>query len=353
MRSLPFPAPPAVLTALPISGLPTDAFFFAGFLPAREGARRTRIEELAAIPGSLVFFESPGRAGEALRDLADLLGARPAALARELTKMHEEVVRGSLAELAAQFAATDPKGEVVIVVGPPGEATLTDEDIEVSARDGAPALQRARCGQGRGRCAQGAEGSCLRHCAQGEAAWDSASEQAYTDARRARYRLGRWSEWMAALLLMAKGYRILRRREQTPAGEIDLIAVRRRRLAFVEVKRRLTLEDAEASISPRQRQRVRQGRAVVAWTERPLSAARCRLRHRVRAAEAVADAYRKRPPLIFESREFLSFRAGHDCLNAGASGFAGLALGAALTLTMYQSAEDSRGIAPASRRGNG
>jgi 16S rRNA (cytidine1402-2'-O)-methyltransferase len=146
------PGASAVLTALPISGLPTDAFFFAGFLPPREGARRTRIEELAAVPGSLVFFESPGRAGEALRDLADILGARPAALARELTKMHEAVVRGSLAELAAQFAATEPKGEVVIVVGPPGEATLSDQDIEVqleaalkrfSVRDAAKAVADA------------------------------------------------------------------------------------------------------------------------------------------------------------------------------------------------------------------
>jgi putative endonuclease len=93
-----------------------------------------------------------------------------------------------------------------------------------------------------------------------------ASEQAYSDARRARYRIGRWSEWMAALMLMAKGYRILRRREQTPAGEIDLIAVRGRRLAFVEVKRRRTLEDAEASISPRQRERVRS--AALLWLGR-------------------------------------------------------------------------------------
>lgn len=124
------PGASAVLTALPVSGLPTDAFFFAGFLPTREGARRTRIEELAGVPGSLVFFESPGRAGAALQDLADVLGARPAVLARELTKLHEDVVRGSLAELAARFADVEPKGEVVLVVGPPGEGTTSDADIE-------------------------------------------------------------------------------------------------------------------------------------------------------------------------------------------------------------------------------
>lgn len=124
------PGASAVLTALPVSGLPTDAFFFAGFLPAREGARRARIEELQAVPGSLIFFESPGRAAEALQDLAQVLGARPAALARELTKLHEDVTRGSLVELAAHFAGTELKGEVVIIVGPPMEVTLSDEDIE-------------------------------------------------------------------------------------------------------------------------------------------------------------------------------------------------------------------------------
>lgn len=93
-----------------------------------------------------------------------------------------------------------------------------------------------------------------------------ASEGPSTDLRRARYRQGRWSEWVAALLLMVKGYRILRWREQTPAGEIDLIAARGRRLAFVEVKRRLTLEEAQASITPRQRERVR--KAALLWLGR-------------------------------------------------------------------------------------
>jgi 16S rRNA (cytidine1402-2'-O)-methyltransferase len=146
------PGASAVLTALPVSGLPTDAFFFAGFLPTREGARRTRIEELAGVPGSLVFFESPGRAGAALKDLADVLGTRPAALARELTKLHEDVVRGSLAELAERFANVEPKGEVVLVVGPPAEGMTSDADIEAqletalkhwSVRDAAKAVSDA------------------------------------------------------------------------------------------------------------------------------------------------------------------------------------------------------------------
>jgi 16S rRNA (cytidine1402-2'-O)-methyltransferase len=124
------PGPSAVLAALSTAGLPTDAFFFAGFLPAREAARSARIAELAAVPGTLVLFESPARVGHTLAALATGLGTRAAAVARELTKLHEEVRRGSLAELAAAFAGAAPKGEVVILVGPPGENEVPDSTIE-------------------------------------------------------------------------------------------------------------------------------------------------------------------------------------------------------------------------------
>ncbi|MBK9083678.1 MAG: 16S rRNA (cytidine(1402)-2'-O)-methyltransferase [Rhizobiales bacterium] len=116
------PGPSAVLAALVVAGLPTDRFFFEGFLPARSAARRQRAAELAAIPGTLIFFESPRRLAEALTDLAAVLGDRPAAVARELTKRFETVRRGRLADLAAAYAAEDaPKGEIVLLVGPPGE----------------------------------------------------------------------------------------------------------------------------------------------------------------------------------------------------------------------------------------
>ena len=114
------PGPSAAVTALVLSGLPTDRFFFAGFLPPRSAARRRALAELAAIPGSLIFFEAAQRLPAALADMAAVLGARPAAVARELTKLFEEVRRAGLSELAAHYAeAGPPLGEVTVVVAPP------------------------------------------------------------------------------------------------------------------------------------------------------------------------------------------------------------------------------------------
>jgi 16S rRNA (cytidine1402-2'-O)-methyltransferase len=114
------PGASAVLTALVVAGLPTDRFFFEGFLPPKPVARRQRIGELSAIPGTLVFFESPRRVAETLCDLAAVLGPRDAALARELTKVFETVRRGKLPDLAAMFSdVPPPKGEIVLLVGPP------------------------------------------------------------------------------------------------------------------------------------------------------------------------------------------------------------------------------------------
>lgn len=129
------PGASAVLAALVVAGLPTDRFFFEGFLPVRTAARRTRIAELAAVPGTLVFFEAARRVAETLGDLALVLGARPAAMARELTKHFETVRRDTLPALAAAFAAEDPpKGEVVLLVAPPsGEASgLTPEALDAA-----------------------------------------------------------------------------------------------------------------------------------------------------------------------------------------------------------------------------
>jgi 16S rRNA (cytidine1402-2'-O)-methyltransferase len=146
------PGPSAVLAGLVASGLPTDTFLFAGFLPARETARRSRIAELAAVPATLVFFEAPSRVAETLADLAAVLGPRPAAVARELTKLFEDIRRGSLVELAAAYRAAAPKGEVVILVGAPREAEVSDATIEerlgaalaeMSLRDAAKAVADA------------------------------------------------------------------------------------------------------------------------------------------------------------------------------------------------------------------
>lgn len=128
---IPIPGASAVLTGLVAAGLPTDSFFFAGFLPSRAVARRKRLAAVAMVPATLIFFESPQRLAEALADMAETLGDRPAAVTRELTKAFETVRRGGLARLAADFAdGPPPKGEIVIVVGPPGDGVPSAEEAD-------------------------------------------------------------------------------------------------------------------------------------------------------------------------------------------------------------------------------
>jgi len=123
------PGASAVLTALVLSGLPSDRFLFAGFLPPKGAARRTEISLLAAIPATLIFYEAPSRVAAMLADLHSVLGNRQAAVARELTKLFEEVRRGSLEELAAHYAeAATPRGEIVVVVGPPRASDQKEPD---------------------------------------------------------------------------------------------------------------------------------------------------------------------------------------------------------------------------------
>jgi 16S rRNA (cytidine1402-2'-O)-methyltransferase len=126
------PGPSAVLAALGVAGLPTDRFFFEGFLPAKDAARRTRVAELARIPATLVLFESGPRMAAALAALAEGLGDRPAAVCRELTKLHEEVRRDGLVTLAQEFAAgRETRGEFVLVVAPPAAPVrAAEEDVE-------------------------------------------------------------------------------------------------------------------------------------------------------------------------------------------------------------------------------
>ena len=111
------PGPSSVLAALTLAGLPTDAFFFGGFLPSARSARKARLDALGGVPGTLVVFESPKRVAACLADMAEVLGAdRPAALCRELTKKFEEIRRGTLGQLALEMANASVKGEIVLVV---------------------------------------------------------------------------------------------------------------------------------------------------------------------------------------------------------------------------------------------
>ena len=130
------PGASAVLMALTVAGLPTDRFFFEGFLPSRSAARRTRIAELARIPATLVLYESGPRLADALSDLAEGLGARAAAVCRELTKLHEEVRRGTLETLARDYAAgAETRGEIAIVIAPPdAPAPSGAEEIDALLR---------------------------------------------------------------------------------------------------------------------------------------------------------------------------------------------------------------------------
>jgi 16S rRNA (cytidine1402-2'-O)-methyltransferase len=130
---VPIPGASALLAGLAVAGLPTDAFTFAGFLPPKTVGRRKRLAELLSARGTLVFYESPHRVAEALADMAEVLGGeRDAAVARELTKLYETVRRGTLTDLATAFAGEpEPKGEIVILVGPAAKAPpLGDQEIE-------------------------------------------------------------------------------------------------------------------------------------------------------------------------------------------------------------------------------
>ena len=127
------PGPCAAVAALTLAGLPTDRFLFMGFLPVKAKARADTIAEVAEVRASLILYESGPRLGESLVALAECLGARDAAVVREISKLHEETVTGTLAELAARYADAPPRGEIVVVIGPPTElAEASDDDLDVA-----------------------------------------------------------------------------------------------------------------------------------------------------------------------------------------------------------------------------
>ena len=116
IRVIPIPGPSAVLAALVASGLPTDRFLFVGFLPPKKG-RRTKLSDLASHEATLIFYENPKRVVKTLSDIAAFLGDRPAVVCRELTKLHEEIIRGTVSEVLSYFSQESPRGECVIMIG--------------------------------------------------------------------------------------------------------------------------------------------------------------------------------------------------------------------------------------------
>ena len=126
------PGASSVLSALSVAALPTDRFFFEGFLPPKQVARRARLSELSRIDATLVIFESGNRVQDTLADLADIMGGRDAAICREMTKIHEEILRASVVELARAAATLETRGEFVLVIGPPapGAQLMSDHDLD-------------------------------------------------------------------------------------------------------------------------------------------------------------------------------------------------------------------------------
>lgn len=139
------PGPSAAIAALTLAGLPTDRFLFAGFLPPKAKARHDAIAEIAGVRATLVFYESGPRLGDTLAALRDGLGARDTAVIREITKLHEECVTGTLDQLAERYSSSGPKGEIVIVVGPPqAAAAASDADLDEALDEALARLSPSR-----------------------------------------------------------------------------------------------------------------------------------------------------------------------------------------------------------------
>lgn len=151
---VPVPGAAAFVSAVVASGLPTDSIFFGGFLPSKKGERRKRLEELSSVPATLVFYETPHRIERSLQDCLDILGNRRACVARELTKLHEEIAAGTLDDLARRFSISPAKGEMVVVIDRPavgspakanGRTTLAERiaELESGGLDAKAALKAA------------------------------------------------------------------------------------------------------------------------------------------------------------------------------------------------------------------
>ena len=201
----------------------------------KPGARRKRLDELKPVPATLVFFETAPRLAKSLADMAEVLGPREAAIAKELTKLHERVTRGTLDALAAIELGRELKGEFVVVIAPPNpdEAQIGDDAIVAALKQALEDGELPRRGAQRRR-----EASSQAEPTSTSLDLRFSAQSATRGEREARQGLSPWAvrrdDRRAAARL--KGHRILARRYKTPVGEIDLVALKGKRLAFVEVK---------------------------------------------------------------------------------------------------------------------
>ena len=234
------PGASAALTALILSGLPPDVFLFAGFLPRPPAARRRALGRWIGLEASLIFYEAPPRLAATLADMAEILGPREAAVARELTKLHEEVRRGRLAELADHYRQSGPpRGEAVIVVGPPEPAPPDPERDRSAVARRARRIRGARRRSAARRRDRPAAQRALSPRAGAAGRRAVRRTRAANIARRRRAeRRGRLAEWLCLWHLRLRGWRIVARGWRCPAGEIDILARRGKVLAIIEVKSR-------------------------------------------------------------------------------------------------------------------
>jgi len=226
------PGASAVLTALSVAGLPTDRFMFAGFLPVKQAARCAGLTDLAAVPATLVFYESPRRLAATLADMATVLGDRPAAVCRELTKKFEETRRGTLATLADRHRPAAGHG--------PDRRGPCCGAANRAGHEHAKRRSRHR-GGGNGPAAQ----TGLRPRA------GTVGQMSKTT-----YLSGLAAEEVAERLYTREGAQVRDRRALTEAGEIDLIVEQDGQIIFVEVKARRSHAAAAASLSPKQQVRI-------------------------------------------------------------------------------------------------
>ena len=240
----------AVITALQLSGLPTNRFMFAGFIPNKEKAREDLFNELKNIDTTLIFYETAPRLIKTLEKGAEIFGNREIAVARELTKIHEETLTGSFSDIIASFSQTEPKGEFVVMIAPPDnkENIFSSEAVADLLREKMQSVSLK---------------SAVKEVAQISGLNKNEVYDLALRIKMTSYKNGKLAEFMARIFMRLHGFSIITANFVTGrgknAGEIDFIARKKRLIVFVEVKHRKTLDAAACSITEQQKKRIIRG----------------------------------------------------------------------------------------------